>query len=555
MARTTSIWLTDLPVSFSVVEMTLQSVNFSEKQQITSTTNDYYFGVFNNAVDDAFYNVRIEVDGVFFKQTFLVNNAVECGWEGYWSQLAEPPEVWRIDQNSEVWPTNSFGENLDAKVSEAGGGTGTTPQAVWEYAQRTLTAATNITSDGSAILVTGGQVDQIGAIADAGIKASSYAAGAITSTAIAAAALNGKGDWNTVTPDNTQGSSVITHGDGIGAWGAVADTTLLAKETTAQTILTTGGPGPWTTGTAANAESRIELLTPSRWERPPSGTTTFTVQLTVLDATGTPVNADSTPTITAEDFGGGSLDANWAGAVTNPATGSYKRVYNVPSTHPETDVLFKAQAAIAAAQRMDSSVTTVSDPLPDISALALEDTSQSILTLTGSVDTKADTIITTGGAGPWTQGNTIAPDNTQAQTVIDHGGAGPWTQGNTIAPDNTQAQQVIQYGGAGPWTTGTPGGSIGPGSIVVTITVKDTGGNPLDTVDCWVSTDQAGNNVIAGTLQTNVNGIVQFLLDESTYWLWLQKSGYSFEFPTQIAVSSTGMVSFVGNPVPSPVPP
>lgn len=49
-------------------------------------------------------------------------------------------------------------------------------------------------------------------------------------------------------------ASVIAHGDGAGAWGAIADTSGLALEATAQQILTTGGTGPWTTGSGGETD-------------------------------------------------------------------------------------------------------------------------------------------------------------------------------------------------------------------------------------------------------------------------------------------------------------
>ncbi len=70
-------------------------------------------------------------------------------------------------------------------------------------------------------------------------------------------------------------------------------------------------------------------------------------------------------------------------------------------------------------------------------------------------------------------------------------------------------------------------GSTGPGDDQVTITINNTtSGLPEENVEVWISNDSAGANVIAGTLVTDANGEVQFLLtDGATYYLWAQKPG------------------------------
>ena len=82
------------------------------------------------------------------------------------------------------------------------------------------------------------------------------------------------------------------------------------------------------------------------------------------------------------------------------------------------------------------------------------------------------------------------------------------------------------------------GSLTGSGALDVTITCKDSGGSPLDGVAVWVSTDQAGSNVVAGTKYTNANGQVTFKLDAGTYWIHRQLSGYEFDpNPKQETVS------------------
>ena len=67
----------------------------------------------------------------------------------------------------------------------------------------------------------------------------------------------------------------------------------------------------------------------------------------------------------------------------------------------------------------------------------------------------------------------------------------------------------------------------GSGADCVTITITDPATLfPVADADVWITSDQAGLNVVAGTLQTNGNGEAKFLLDDgSTYYLWMQKEG------------------------------
>ena len=63
------------------------------------------------------------------------------------------------------------------------------------------------------------------------------------------------------------------------------------------------------------------------------------------------------------------------------------------------------------------------------------------------------------------------------------------------------------------------GGLVGPGSIMVPITVEESG-TPVSGVQCWITTDIAGDNTVAGTLLTDDFGKVLFMLDVGTYYLW-----------------------------------
>ncbi len=67
----------------------------------------------------------------------------------------------------------------------------------------------------------------------------------------------------------------------------------------------------------------------------------------------------------------------------------------------------------------------------------------------------------------------------------------------------------------------------GSGADQVTITITDPATLfPVATADVWITSDLAGLNVIAGTIQTDGAGQALFLLDDGvTYFLWMQKEG------------------------------
>lgn len=63
------------------------------------------------------------------------------------------------------------------------------------------------------------------------------------------------------------------------------------------------------------------------------------------------------------------------------------------------------------------------------------------------------------------------------------------------------------------------------GSDTCTMTITNLG-VPVADADVWISTDQPGVNVVAGTKQTNDDGEATFLLDHGlTYYLFAQKAG------------------------------
>ena len=99
------------------------------------------------------------------------------------------------------------------------------------------------------------------------------------------------------------------------------------------------------------------------------------------------------------------------------------------------------------------------------------------------------------------------------------------------ASDIPSAASIWGYG-----TRTLTGGTIGAGSIAWPVTVELTGGAPLDGVDVWATTDEAGTNVVSSTT-TNDHGVATLMLDPGSYYVWCQRSGDNFPNPTVITVS------------------
>lgn len=102
-----------------------------------------------------------------------------------------------------------------------------------------------------------------------------------------------------------------------------------------------------------------------------------------------------------------------------------------------------------------------------------------------------------------------------------------YSQGDQVQLEvnyNAGTRVAVEY----PWErtlTLVPVAGIGADQVTITITDPATL-FPISDADVWITTDKAGLNVIAGTLQSDSAGQVLFLLDAgTTYFLWMQKEG------------------------------
>ena len=94
----------------------------------------------------------------------------------------------------------------------------------------------------------------------------------------------------------------------------------------------------------------------------------------------------------------------------------------------------------------------------------------------------------------------------------------------------TDSQEAIRDRGDAAWTGGGgSGGGSGGTNYQITVT---SNGDAEEGVAVWVSTDDEGTNVVAGTIYTNALGIVEFALDDLDYYVWVRKSRINFLNPT-----------------------
>lgn len=101
---------------------------------------------------------------------------------------------------------------------------------------------------------------------------------------------------------------------------------------------------------------------------------------------------------------------------------------------------------------------------------------------------------------------------------------------NTLPSAAEIDAQLSGTHGAGTWGNATGGGAV---LETVTVTVS---GLPRDGVEVWVTTDEAGLNLVANGV-TDALGQVDFMLDPGTYYVWKQLAGVNFTNPQTTVVS------------------
>lgn len=77
----------------------------------------------------------------------------------------------------------------------------------------------------------------------------------------------------------------------------------------------------------------------------------------------------------------------------------------------------------------------------------------------------------------------------------------------------------------------------GDGTSSMSFTIEDVNNNPIQFASAWVTTDEAGSNIIAGVLTTNADGQVTFQLYPGNYYLWRQHPNYNIINPQYFTVT------------------
>jgi hypothetical protein len=171
---------------------------------------------------------------------------------------------------------------------------------------------------------------------------------------------------------------------------------------------------------------------------------------------------------------------------------------------------------------LEAAITAATSPLSTAAEMAKVPKSDGDVTWNAtalaSINSEVDTALNTAIPGTPTA-DSINQRVAALDTLTEASGAGDL------------AAILVDTGTTIPATLATLSGE-GSGSSANVITITD-GTNPIADADVWASTDSAGSNIIAGTLQTNASGQVTFMLDVGiVYYLWVQKDGYNFTNPT-----------------------
>jgi len=121
-----------------------------------------------------------------------------------------------------------------------------------------------------------------------------------------------------------------------------------------------------------------------------------------------------------------------------------------------------------------------------------------------------------------------------------------------VFPAEAQVEEAVVYGPLGDDLLGTlrsetasqveileaihANSAFGRGGTLKELIIRKSG-EPVDGAAVWISTDFAGNNIVAGKLFTDSEGKVTFMLEAGiTYYAWTQRAGVNFTNPIQISV-------------------
>ena len=290
----------------------------------------------------------------------------------------------------------------------------------------------------------------------------------------------GTGPWTTgsggSTTDWTEAErEQIRHRIGIDGTqtAPLTNTPSLALEASVQTVITTGGSGPWTTadvsGLALEASVQSVLSTGGTgpWTTATGFTTPGDLSGLALEATLTLVKS-TTDKIKFTDHGGGNTQVicdveSWQAV---PLTGTPMIFDNVTDPKWTAIALQEAPGGGSGVTDWDATERAQIRKRLGIDGATSTPAASPDLALEASVQT----VITTGGAGPWTTGSGGGGEKDWTDTERSHIRHRLGIDGTAVAPAATPSlaieasvQAIITTGGAGPWTTAT--GFATPGDL------------------------------------------------------------------------------------------
>jgi hypothetical protein len=288
----------------------------------------------------------------------------------------------------------------------------------------------------------------------------------------------------------------------------------------------------------------------------PTNATTF--GLTNLDAAITTRNATTPPTVTAirtemdsnstklanldttvssrSTYAGGAVASVTAGVTVT--TNNDKSGYSLSVTPPTAaQVRTEMDSNSTKLANLDATVSSRLAPagtLATVTNLTNAPTSGDLTaTMKASVTTAATAATPTVSVSDSAR---VIAIKAQTDQLVFAGGkvnANATASVDTTAIANAVDTKLSTSHGSGGWGSS----ATGNGAIPVTITVESNS-LPADGVAVYITTDSAGVSLTAGTLFTDAFGVVNFLLDPGTYYVWKQRAGINFTNPETIVVTA-----------------
>ena len=123
----------------------------------------------------------------------------------------------------------------------------------------------------------------------------------------------------------------------------IESSTILAKETTSESILTA-------IQNLNNLSAKINIFGSPLLEIPDTGSTVYAFTIVVKDDEDKLVNLDANPTVAASNAAGTNRSGNLS-AVSNPSTGRYTFTYTVASTHPAESLRISVSGTVSGEAR------------------------------------------------------------------------------------------------------------------------------------------------------------------------------------------------------------